>query len=52
MYFIGINPEDELPDKSLLSKFRKDRLSETTLDEIITEIVKQCVQNRILEGEE
>jgi transposase len=50
MYFIGINPEDELPDKSLLSKFRKDRLGETTLDEIITEIVKQCVENGILEG--
>lgn len=26
MWFIGINPEDELPDSSLLAKFRKHRL--------------------------
>ena len=50
MYFIGINPEDSLPDKSLLSKFRTQRLQESTLDEIITNIVKQCVEKGILEG--
>jgi len=44
MYFLGINPEDELPDKSLLSKFRTLRLKESTLDDIITEIVRQCVE--------
>lgn len=48
MYFVGINPEEELPDKSLLSKFRKQRLEETTLDEIITEIVRQCVEKGII----
>ena len=26
MYFLGINPEDELPHPSLLTKFRKDKL--------------------------
>lgn len=36
MYFIGINREDTLPDKSLLSKFRTQCLEESTLDEIIT----------------
>lgn len=50
MYFIGINPEDSLPDKSLLSKFRTQRLKESTLDEIITNIVKQCVEKGIVEG--
>ncbi|MGD9679468.1 MAG: IS1182 family transposase [Vulcanibacillus sp.] len=50
MYFIGINPEDFLPDKSLLSKFRTHRLQESTLDEIITEIVRQCVEKGIIEG--
>lgn len=35
MWFIGINPEDKLPDPSLLSKFRTTRLSETTLDNIL-----------------
>jgi transposase len=51
MYFVGINPEDSLPDKSLLSKFRTHRLQESTLDEIITEIIKQCVEKGIIEGD-
>lgn len=51
MYFLGINPEDELPDKSLLSKFRTQRLKESTLDEIIIEIIKQCVEKGIIQGE-
>ncbi len=50
MYFIGVNPEDTLPDKSLLSKFRTQRLQESTLDEIITEIVRQCVEKGIIES--
>lgn len=50
MYFIGVNPEDSLPDKSLLSKFRTQRLQESTLDEIIIEIVRQCVEKGIIEG--
>jgi len=36
MYFPGINPEDELPDKSLLSKSITQCLEKSTLDEIIT----------------
>lgn len=50
MYFLGINPEDDLLDKSLLSKFRTQRLNESTLDEIIIEIVKQCVEKGVIEG--
>jgi transposase len=50
MYFIGINPEDILPDKSLLSRFRTQRLGESKLDDIITEIARQCVEKGILEG--
>ena len=50
MYFLGINPEDSLPNKSLLSKFRIQRLQESTLDEIITQIVRQCVEKGIIEG--
>lgn len=50
LYFLGVNPEDTLPDKSLLSKFRTQRLQESTLDEIITEIVRQCVEKGIIEG--
>lgn len=50
MYFLGINPEDELPERSLLSKFRTQRLNESTLDEVITEIVRQCVDKKIIKG--
>ncbi len=49
LYFIGLNPEDTLPDKSLLSKFRTHRVGESTLDEIIKEIVRQCVEKGIIE---
>lgn len=50
LYFIGLNPEESLPDKSLLSKFRTQRLGESTLDDIITEIARQCVEQGILKG--
>lgn len=50
MWFIGINPEEDLPDPSLLAKFRKQRLKETTLDDIIKEVVLQCVENGIIRG--
>jgi len=48
MWFLGINPDDDLPDSSLLSKFRVHRLNDITLDEIITEIVRQCVEKGII----
>lgn len=51
MWFLGINPEDELPHPSLLSKFRKQRLKEATLDDIIKEIVRQCVDKGIIKGQ-
>ena len=51
MYFLGINPEDDLPHPSLLTKFRKNKLEgNLTIDDIISKIVKQCVDKGILEG--
>jgi transposase len=50
MWFIGINPEEELPDASLLTKFRKQRLKETSVDDIIQEVVRQCVEKGIIKG--
>ena len=50
MWFIGVNPEDELPESSLLAKFRTQRLKETTLDDIIKEVVRQCVEKGIIKG--
>ncbi|MED4351096.1 IS1182 family transposase [Schinkia azotoformans] len=50
MYFLGINPEDNLPHPSLLAKFRVHRLQDVTLDDIIKEIVKQCVEKGIIKN--
>lgn len=51
LYFLDVNPEDILPERSLLSKFRKLKLGEQMLDEIIIEIVRQCVEKGILKKE-
>ena len=51
MWFIGINPDDPLPHPSLLSKFRTMRLKDLSLDEILTEVVKQCVEKGIINEE-
>ncbi|THE08373.1 transposase, partial [Bacillus timonensis] len=48
MYFLGINPEDDLPHPSLLAKFRVHRLQDVTLDEIILKVVEQCVEKGII----
>ena len=50
MYFLDINPDEELPHPSLLAKFRVHKLQDVTLDEIITEIVNQCVKKGIIKG--
>jgi transposase len=36
MYFIGLNPEDTLTERSLLSKFRRHHVGEEKLDLINT----------------
>lgn len=48
LWFLGLNPEEELPEASLLTKFRKERLKEFSLDDIISEIVRQCVENGVI----
>ena len=50
-WFIGINPDGKLPHPSLLAKFRTQRLRETSIDEIITEVVRQCVAKGIIDGQ-
>lgn len=50
MWFIGINPDEDLPDASLLAKFRTQRLKDTSVDDIIREVVRQCVEKGIING--
>ena len=51
LWFLGLNPEDKLPDASLLAKFRTQRLQQTTLDDVIVEITRQCVQKSIIKSD-
>lgn len=49
-WFVGLNPEDPLPEISLLTKFRTQRLKDISMDDIITEIVRQCVERGIIKS--
>ena len=51
LWFLGLNPEDSLPDSSLLAKFRTQRMKDITLDEVLCEIVRQCVETGIIKGD-
>jgi transposase len=47
-WFIGLNLEEPLPEISLLTKFRTQRLKDISMDTIITEILRQCVEKGII----
>lgn len=51
LWFLGLNPEDKLPDASLLAKFRTQRMQDVTLDEVLSEIVRQCVVSGVIKGD-
>lgn len=51
LWFLGLNPEESLPDASLLAKFRTQRMKDVTLDEVLKEIVRQCVEKGIIKSE-
>lgn len=49
-WFAGLNPEDRLPDPSVLSRFRTDRIAKTpeSVQEILDAIVQQCVERGLI----
>lgn len=49
-YFLDIDPEDKIPDYSLLSKFRKTRISEDMLQEFLDETIKQAVEKKLIKS--
>jgi transposase len=51
LYYLGLNPEDDLPEASLLAKFRTCRLDEHTLDDVLTEVARQCVEKGIIKSD-
>ena len=46
-YFLGMNPEDEPVDPSLLTKFRKTRITQEILEEMLSETVRQAIEKRL-----
>ena len=50
LWFLGLNPEEKLPEASLLTKFRRYGLKDFSLDEVLTEIIRQCVENGLIKG--
>ncbi|WP_425305705.1 IS1182 family transposase [Domibacillus aminovorans] len=47
-WFLGLNPEDSLPDSSQLSRFRRHRLGAGNVEKVMEAIVKQCVEKRLI----
>ena len=49
-WFLGLNPEDKLPDSSQLSRFRRHRLGANQVDKVLDHIVKQCMEKGIIQS--
>lgn len=49
-YFLDLDPEDKIPDYSLLSKFRKTRISEDMLQEFLDETIKQAAEKNLIKS--
>lgn len=49
-WFIGLNPEDPLPDPSLLCLFRIHKIGAGEVETLLLEIVKQCVEKGIVKS--
>ena len=49
-FFLGIDPEDDVPEASLLAKFRTLRITEEELQEFLNETVKQALDNNIIKS--
>lgn len=49
-YFIGLAPEDKTIDPSLLTKFRKTRITEDILEEMLTETMKQAIAKGLIKS--
>lgn len=49
-FFLELDPEDKIPDHSLLSKFRRTRISEDMLEEFLNETITQAIENKIIKS--
>ena len=49
-FFLGLYPEDAVPDASLLAKFRTLRITEDELQEFLNETVRQALKNNVIKS--
>jgi transposase len=49
-YFLDLNPEDETIDPSLLTKFRKTRITEDILEDMLKETVHQALEKGLIKS--
>jgi transposase len=47
-WFLGLNPEDSLPDPSQLSRFRNHRLGAGKVEAVLNSVVRQCVERGLI----
>ena len=49
-YFQGLSPEDQMIDPSLLTKFRKTRITEDILEELLKETIRQAIEKGLVKS--
>jgi transposase len=49
-YFLDMNPEDETIDSSLMTKFRKTRITEDILEDMLGETVRQAIEKGLIKS--
>ena len=49
-YFLDLDPEDGMVDSSLLTKFRKTRITEDILEEMLKETITQAIQKGLIKS--
>ena len=49
-YFLGLSPEDQMADPSLLTKFRKTRITEDILEELLKETIQQAIKKGLVKS--
>ncbi|MNI08032.1 Transposase DDE domain protein [compost metagenome] len=49
-WFIGVNPEDTLPDASQLSRFRNHRLGVSQVEDVLKQVISQCIDKGLIKS--
>ena len=49
-YFLGLSPEDKMIDPSLLTKFRKTRITEDIPEDMLKETIQQAIQKGLIKS--